>query len=49
MPENVRMWVEISFNVTYLVVVWSLVVMMWRRRSTRSRSGAVGLCTAGRG
>jgi hypothetical protein len=33
MPENVRMWVEISFNVTYLVVVWSLVVMMWRRRS----------------
>jgi hypothetical protein len=33
MPENVRMWVEISFNVTYLVVVWSLVVMMRRRRS----------------
>jgi len=33
MPENVRMWVEISFNVTYLVVVWSLVVMMRQRRS----------------
>ncbi len=33
MPENVKMWVEISFNVTYLVVVWSLVVMMRQRRS----------------
>jgi hypothetical protein len=31
MPESVRMWVEVIFNVTYLVVVWTLVVMMARR------------------
>ena len=33
MPEDVRMWVEITFNVAYLVVVWGLVVMMRERRS----------------
>jgi len=27
------MWIEISFNITYLLVVWGLVVAMWRRRS----------------
>jgi hypothetical protein len=27
------MWVEVSFNVTYLVVIWGLVLMMWSRRS----------------
>jgi len=32
MPEAVRMWVEISFNVAYLIVVWGLVIAMWRRR-----------------
>jgi hypothetical protein len=31
MPESARMWVEIAFNVTYLIVVWTLVVMMIRR------------------
>jgi hypothetical protein len=34
MPENARMWVEITFNVTYLIVVWTLVVMMLRRLPT---------------
>lgn len=32
MSEQLRMWVEISFNVAYLVVVWGLVFAMWRRR-----------------
>jgi hypothetical protein len=32
MPENVRMWVEVSFNICYLLVVWGLVWTMWRRR-----------------
>jgi len=27
------MWVEIAFNVTYLVVVWGFVIAMWRRRA----------------
>jgi hypothetical protein len=31
MPESVRMWVEVIFNLTYLIVVWTLVVMMARR------------------
>jgi hypothetical protein len=31
MPESARMWVEVVFNVTYLIVVWTLVVMMARR------------------
>lgn len=34
MPESVRMWTEITFNVVYLVVVWGLVAAMARRRST---------------
>ena len=34
MPESARMWVEVVFNVTYLVVVWTLVVMMARRLSS---------------
>ena len=32
MTESLRMWVEVSFNVTYLVVVWGLVIAMVRRR-----------------
>ena len=32
MTESVRMWVEISFNVTYLVVVWGFVIAMLLRR-----------------
>jgi hypothetical protein len=33
MSEMLRMWIEIAFNVTYLIVVWVLVVAMIRRRS----------------
>jgi len=29
---SMRMWVEICFNITYLVVVWGLVVAMLRRQ-----------------
>lgn len=32
MPESARVAVEVAFNVTYLVVVWSLVALMWRNR-----------------
>ncbi len=31
MSEAMRMWVEIVFNVLYLVVIWSLVIVMIRR------------------
>ncbi|MCB0114000.1 MAG: hypothetical protein KDD84_07910 [Caldilineaceae bacterium] len=33
MSEQLRMWVEISFNIAYLLVVWGLVIAMWRRRA----------------
>lgn len=33
MSENMRMWVEISFNVAYLAVVWTLVALMWQRQA----------------
>lgn len=32
MSESLRMWMEIAFDVAYLVVVWSLVIAMIRRR-----------------
>jgi len=32
MSESLRMWIEVVFNVSYLCVVWLLVVMMMRRR-----------------
>lgn len=32
MTEVMRMWVEIAFNLIYLVVVWSLVIAMLRKR-----------------
>jgi hypothetical protein len=32
MSESVRMWMEISFNIVYLLVVWGLVIAMLRRR-----------------
>jgi hypothetical protein len=32
MSESMRIWSEISFNVLYLVVIYWLVVMMYRRR-----------------
>jgi len=31
MSESARMWVEILFNISYLAVIWALVVMMARR------------------
>jgi hypothetical protein len=31
MPESLRMWVEISFNVVYLVVIWWIVALMAMR------------------
>ena len=33
MSEEMRVWVEIAFNISYLVVVWSLVALMMVRRS----------------
>ncbi len=33
MSESMRMWVEVVFNVTYLIVIWTLVAMMARHRS----------------
>jgi len=32
MSEAMRMWVEIIFNIGYLIAVWTLVVMMARRQ-----------------
>ena len=32
MSESMRMWMEISFNIAYLVVVWGLVFAMWRHQ-----------------
>jgi len=32
MSETMRMWVEVSFNITYLIVVWGLVIAMIRRQ-----------------
>ena len=32
MSEAARMWTETSFNIFYLIVVWWLVIVMWRRR-----------------
>ena len=33
MSETMRMWIEVSFNVSYLIVVWALVFVMWRRQA----------------
>ncbi|MFC2036591.1 hypothetical protein ACFLYD_01295 [Chloroflexota bacterium] len=33
MAETTRMWMEVTFNIAYLVVVWGLVVVMTRQRS----------------
>jgi hypothetical protein len=32
MSETARMWMEVSFNVVYLLLVWGLVTAMWLRR-----------------
>jgi hypothetical protein len=36
MSETMRIWVEIIFNITYLIVVWGLVITMFRRRGELS-------------
>jgi hypothetical protein len=33
MSDDVRMWVEIGFNLTYLIVIWWLVITMTSKRS----------------
>jgi len=33
MSETLRMWIEVSFNVSYLVIVWGLVIAMLGRQS----------------
>lgn len=33
MPESLRMWIEVSFDIIYLVVIWGLVLAMYRHRS----------------
>ncbi len=38
MSESMRMWVEISFNVVYLVVIWWMVVRMARRMDAVARA-----------
>ena len=32
MSETARLWTEISFNISYLIVIWWLVIAMWLRR-----------------
>jgi len=32
MSEALRMWIEVSFDIIYLVVIWGLVLAMYRRR-----------------
>jgi len=36
MSESMRIWVEIIFNITYLIVIWGLVITMFRRRGELS-------------
>jgi len=33
MSEAMRLWVETTFNIVYLIVVWWIVLLMWQRRS----------------
>jgi hypothetical protein len=32
MSESARMWMEVTFNIAYLIVVWTLVILMIARR-----------------
>ncbi len=38
MSETTRIWTETSFNIVYLVVIWWLVITMWRRREFVAQS-----------
>ena len=40
MSENMRMWIEIIFNITYLIVVWGLVITMVRRQANVAAANA---------
>ncbi len=42
MSENLRMWMEISFNIAYLIAIWILVILMYTRRD-RVSSGDKGI------
>lgn len=43
MSETLRMWMEITFNILYLITVWALVIAMQRRlNQTRSPDTRVG-------
>lgn len=48
MSEAMRMWVEITFNIAYLVVIYGLVVVMFRRRKAVAPADrrVTGLVTA---
>jgi hypothetical protein len=56
MPEAARMWTEVTFNIAYLVAIWTLVALMWVRRervapadqhSARLITGAFALLALG--
>ncbi len=32
MSETMRMWVEVGFNILYLIVIWGLVIAMTVQR-----------------
>lgn len=32
MSETVRIWMEVSFNIVYLILVWGLVIAMYRQK-----------------
>ncbi len=34
MSESMRMWMEIGFNIAYLIVIWIMVVLMLQRQPT---------------
>ncbi len=38
MSETMRLWVETSFNIMYLIAVWWIVLVMWQRRSLVAES-----------
>ena len=38
MSETTRIWTETSFNIVYLMVIWWLVITMWRRREFVAQS-----------
>lgn len=36
LAEAVRVWMEISLNIAYLIVVWGLVIVMARRQDAEA-------------